>query len=117
MGSVVRLRPDLSPLPCRELSCPTIGQEENRILRLRHAVRLLSGDGKRYPRGFPSCWVRLCPCRSEKQRVDTMVSATQDLINQGISALIISPFKPDALGPIVEPAKEKQIPLVIDDIG
>ena len=34
-----------------------------------------------------------------------MVSATQDLINQGISALIISAFKPDALGPIVDAAK------------
>src|SRR6202008_5077832 len=37
----------------------------------------------------------------QKSSESTMVSATQDLINQGISALIISPFKPDALGPIV----------------
>jgi ribose transport system substrate-binding protein len=53
----------------------------------------------------------------EKSSESTMVSATQDLINQGISALIISPFKPDALGPIVDAAKAKGIPVVIDDIG
>ena len=46
-----------------------------------------------------------------------MVSATIDLINQGIDALIISPFKPDALGPIVDAAKAKGIPVVVDDIG
>jgi ribose transport system substrate-binding protein len=46
-----------------------------------------------------------------------MVSATIDLINQGIDALIISPFKPDALGPIVDAAKAKGIPVIVDDIG
>jgi ribose transport system substrate-binding protein len=46
-----------------------------------------------------------------------MVSATEDLLNQGIDALIISPFKPDALGPIVDAAKAKGIPVVINDIG
>lgn len=53
----------------------------------------------------------------QKSSESTMVSSTQDLLNQGISALIISPFKPDALGPIVDVAKEKKIPVVIDDIG
>jgi len=53
----------------------------------------------------------------EKSSESTMVSATIDLINQGIDALIISPFKPDALGPIVDAAKEKGIPVVVDDIG
>src|SRR6516162_3982806 len=53
----------------------------------------------------------------QKSSESTMVSSTQDLINQGINALIISPFKPDALGPIVDAAKEKKIPVVIDDIG
>jgi ribose transport system substrate-binding protein len=53
----------------------------------------------------------------EKSSESTMVSATIDLINQGISALIISPFKPDALGPIVDAAKAKGIPVVVDDIG
>jgi ribose transport system substrate-binding protein len=53
----------------------------------------------------------------QKSSESTMVSATQDLIDQGINALIISPFKPDALGPIVAAAKEKKIPVVVDDIG
>ena len=53
----------------------------------------------------------------EKSSESTMVSATQDLINQGINALIISPFKPDALGPIVDAAHKKGIPVVVDDIG
>ena len=53
----------------------------------------------------------------EKSSESTMVSATIDLINQGIDALIISPFKPDALGPIVDAAKAKGIPVVVDDIG
>ena len=53
----------------------------------------------------------------EKSSESTMVSATQDLMNQGINALIISPFKPDALGPIVDAAHKKHIPVVIDDIG
>ena len=46
-----------------------------------------------------------------------MVSGAQDLINQGISALIISPNKPEALGPIVEAAHAKKIPVIVDDIG
>src|SRR5450759_1994676 len=46
-----------------------------------------------------------------------MVSATQDMLNQGITALIISPIKPDAMGPIVDAAKAKGIPVVVDDIG
>ena len=46
-----------------------------------------------------------------------MVSSAEDLINQGIDALIISPFKPDALGPIVDSAKAQGIPVVINDIG
>lgn len=53
----------------------------------------------------------------QKSNELTMCSSTQDLLNQGISALIIAPFKLDALGPIVDAAKEKKIPVVIDDIG
>jgi ribose transport system substrate-binding protein len=53
----------------------------------------------------------------QKSSESTMVSGTQDLIDQGINALIISPFKPDALGPIVDAAKAKKIPVVVDDIG
>lgn len=53
----------------------------------------------------------------QKSSEATMVSATQDLINQGIDALIISPFKPDAMGPLVDAAKKKGIPVVVNDIG
>lgn len=53
----------------------------------------------------------------QKSSESTMVSATQDLINQGINALIISPFRPDAMGPLVDAAKKKNIPVIINDIG
>lgn len=53
----------------------------------------------------------------EKSDETLMVSGCQDLINQGISALIISPHKPEALGPIVEAAHAKGIPVIVDDIG
>ena len=53
----------------------------------------------------------------EKSSESNMVSGTEDLLNQGISALIISPFQPNALGPIVDAAHAKNIPVVVDDIG
>ena len=53
----------------------------------------------------------------EKSDEALMVSGCQDLINQGIAALIISPHKPQALGPIVEAAHAKNIPVIVDDIG
>jgi ribose transport system substrate-binding protein len=53
----------------------------------------------------------------EKSDENEMVTGAQALLEQGISVLIISPFKPDALGPIVAKAKEKKIPVIINDIG
>ncbi len=53
----------------------------------------------------------------QKSSESTMVASTMDLLNQGVDALIISPFKPDAMGPIVDAAKEKGIPVVVNDIG
>jgi ribose transport system substrate-binding protein len=53
----------------------------------------------------------------QKSSESTMVSATSDMLNQGITALIISPIKPDAMGPIVDAAKAKGLPVVVDDIG
>ena len=53
----------------------------------------------------------------EKSSESTMVSGAEDLLNQGVNALIISPFKPDALGPVVDDAHAKGIPVVVDDIG
>lgn len=46
-----------------------------------------------------------------------MVSGCQDLIVQGIDALIVSPVKPPAIGPVVEAAHEAGIPVILDDIG
>ena len=46
-----------------------------------------------------------------------MVAGCQDLIVQGIDALIVSPVKPPAIGPVVEAAHEAGIPIIIDDIG
>jgi ribose transport system substrate-binding protein len=53
----------------------------------------------------------------EKSSESTMVSGAMDLLNKGVSALIISPFQPDALGPIVTAAHAKNIPVIVDDIG
>ena len=82
------------------------GEESDRLLGVRHAVWLLPGYGKRHQgsrraAGYDYILV------DEKSSESTMVSATIDLINQGIDALIISPFKPDAIGPIVDAAKAK----------
>jgi ribose transport system substrate-binding protein len=46
-----------------------------------------------------------------------MIAGCQDLINQGVAALIVSPIKPEVMGPIVEAAHKAKIPVIIDDIG
>ena len=53
----------------------------------------------------------------EKSDESLMVSGCDNLFAQGIGALIISPNKPEALGPIVEAAHAKKIPVIVDDIG
>jgi ribose transport system substrate-binding protein len=53
----------------------------------------------------------------EKSDENEMVTGAQSLLDQGVDVLIISPFKPDALGPIIAKAKQKKIPVIIDDIG
>jgi ribose transport system substrate-binding protein len=45
-----------------------------------------------------------------------MVTGATALLDE-VDVLIISPFKPDALGPIVQAAQEKGIPVVVNDIG
>lgn len=55
---------------------------------------------------------------NEKSDANEMVTGAENLINNDkIDVLIISPFKPDALGPIVALAKSKNVPVIIDDIG
>jgi ribose transport system substrate-binding protein len=46
-----------------------------------------------------------------------MVTGCQDLLNQGVDALAISPCRPDSIGPILQAAKEKGVPVIIADIG
>ena len=42
----------------------------------------------------------------EKSDENEMVTGAQALLDQGVDVLIISPFKPDALGPIIAKAKQ-----------
>ena len=53
----------------------------------------------------------------EKGDENEMVTGAQALLDQGVDVLIISPFKPDALGPIVAKAKQLGTPVIVDDIG
>ena len=53
----------------------------------------------------------------QKSDETEMVTGAINLIDQGIAALIISPCKPEALSSIVEHAKSKGVPVIVDDIG
>jgi len=53
----------------------------------------------------------------EKSDENEMVTGAQALLDQGVDVLIISPFKPDALGPIIAKAQELGVPVIVDDIG
>jgi ribose transport system substrate-binding protein len=53
----------------------------------------------------------------EKSDENEMVTGASALIDQGVDLLIISPFKPTALGPIIAKAKAKGVPVIVDDIG
>lgn len=53
----------------------------------------------------------------EKSDENEMVTGAQALLDQGVDVLIISPFKPDALGPIIAKAQQLGTPVIVDDIG
>jgi ABC-type sugar transport system, periplasmic component len=53
----------------------------------------------------------------QKSSTEEMVRGALNLIDQGIDALVISPFDPRAMAPIVTKAKEKGIPVVVVDVG
>lgn len=53
----------------------------------------------------------------QKSSQETQVSGSMDLINQGISALVVSPVQPPALPGIVEAAHAAKIPVIIGDVG
>ena len=46
-----------------------------------------------------------------------MVSTCQNFIQQNVAGLVVSPSKPEALGPVVAAAHAKGIPVVIGDMG
>ena len=60
------------------------------------------------------CWSYVL--HDQKSDVNEMVTGATALLDE-VDVLIISPNKPDALGPIVAAAKEKGVPVVVDDIG
>jgi ribose transport system substrate-binding protein len=53
----------------------------------------------------------------QKSSQETQVSGSLDLINQGISALVVSPVQPSALPAVIDAAHEAKIPVVIGDVG
>jgi ribose transport system substrate-binding protein len=53
----------------------------------------------------------------QKSNQQAEVSGSIDLINQGISALIISPIEPAALPSVIDKAHQANIPVVIGDVG
>ena len=53
----------------------------------------------------------------EKSDENEMVTGATKLLDDGVDVLIISPFKPDALGPIIAHAQELGVPVIVDDIG
>jgi ribose transport system substrate-binding protein len=53
----------------------------------------------------------------QKSSQEAQVSGSLDLINQGISALVISPVQPAALPAAIDAAHEAKIPVIIGDVG
>ncbi len=52
----------------------------------------------------------------EKSDENEMVTGATAMLDD-IDVLIISPVRPDALGPIIAAAKQKGVPVIVDDIG
>lgn len=53
----------------------------------------------------------------QKSSQETEVSGSMDLINQGVSALVVSPVQPAALPSIIDEAHAAKIPVIIGDVG
>ena len=53
----------------------------------------------------------------QKSSQQAEVSGSMDLINQGISALIVSPVQPPALPAVIDAAHKAKIPVIIGDVG
>ena len=61
--------------------------------------------------------ITLLPTHDNKSDATEMVTGVTALINQGIDALVISPFSPESLGTVKALADEAGIPVIVVDIG
>jgi len=61
--------------------------------------------------------ITLLPTHDNKSSVTEMISGVTSLIEQGIDALVISPFGPEAMNTVMTMAKSAGIPVVVVDIG
>lgn len=53
----------------------------------------------------------------QKSSQQAQVSGSIDLVNQDISALVVSPVQPPALPAVIDAAHEAQIPVIVGDVG
>lgn len=61
--------------------------------------------------------ITLLPTHDEKGDATEMVTGVTALINQGIDALVISPYSPESMSTVTALADEAGIPVVVVDIG
>jgi ribose transport system substrate-binding protein len=61
--------------------------------------------------------ITLLPTHDNKSDATEMVTGVTALINQGIDALVISPYSPESLATVKAMADEAGIPVVVVDIG
>lgn len=61
--------------------------------------------------------VEIVQIHDQKDDESELLTGCENLLNQGIDALIVSPCNPEVMDTIVEQAKEKDIPVIILDIG
>lgn len=61
--------------------------------------------------------ITLLPTHDEKGDATEMITGVTALIEQGIDALVISPYSPESLGTVTALAEEAGIPVVVVDIG
>ena len=61
--------------------------------------------------------ITLLPTHDEKGDATEMITGVTALIEQGIDALVISPYSPESLSTVTALAEEANIPVVVVDIG
>ena len=61
--------------------------------------------------------ITLLPTHDNRGDATEMVTGVTTMLDQGIDALVISPFSPESLGPLVARAQQDGIPVVVVDIG